>query len=142
MNNLTQLIYVSSVKNLMAEDELIDLLEAARVANVSHAITGLLLYNDGNFMQVIEGEKNNVEQLLKNLENDIRHTGMIVMLKEEIIRRNFSKWSMGFRDISRENIEGFSSFLKYHASEDEDKILPGKAKTILMSFKEDRALSH
>ena len=142
MNNLTQLIYVSSVKNLMAEDELIDLLEAARVANVSHAITGLLLYNDGNFMQVIEGEKNNVEQLLKNLENDIRHTGMIVMLKEEIIRRNFSKWSMGFRDISRENIEGFSSFLKYQASEDEDKILPGKAKTILMSFKEDRALSH
>lgn len=135
MNDLVQLIYVSSAKYLMTEHELVDLLKAARVANLSHGITGLLLYNDGNFMQVIEGERCDVDQLFKNIEGDVSHTGIIVLLKDKIISRDFSKWAMGFHNISGKELEGFSRFLEYHSSDSDNVILPGKAKAILMSFR-------
>ncbi|MGJ8652290.1 MAG: BLUF domain-containing protein [Opitutaceae bacterium] len=132
MEQLIHLIYVSSAKKPFTEQELKDLLLVARKANKEHEITGLLLYKDGNFMQVIEGERADIEQLTHNIEHDQTHTGMIVLLKESIQQRDFSDWTMGFQNLSSEKIEGFSDFL---STSTEDSLLPGKAKKLLMSFK-------
>ena len=76
MEQLTQLIYVSSAKKLLCEEELNDMLTQARKANKKHHITGLLLYQDGNFMQVIEGEAGKIEQLFTNISEDYRHSAI------------------------------------------------------------------
>tara|TARA_R110002094_G_scaffold218494_1_gene190090 strand:+ start:185 stop:589 length:405 start_codon:yes stop_codon:yes gene_type:complete len=132
MTQLTQLIYVSSAKELLGEQELNNMLALARKANKSHQITGLLLYKEGNFMQVIEGNKNDIEQLFANITKDDRHTGIILLLKETITQREFPNWSMAFKKLSPTAPEGFSDFLSSTAN---DTLIPGNAKAVLLSFK-------
>jgi hypothetical protein len=84
VSNLSQIIYVSSSEGLMSEFELRELLTSIRPNNVKHEITGMLIYQDGNIMQVIEGEQHNIDQLYKNIALDNRHTGIIKLLQEKI----------------------------------------------------------
>jgi hypothetical protein len=49
------LVYVSSATKPFSPDELSELLAQARVDNAALGITGMLLYSNGNFMQVLEG---------------------------------------------------------------------------------------
>lgn len=133
VRNLTQLIYVSTAIQHFTESELLDLLKVARTANAQHGITGLLLYRYGNFMQVIEGESQKIEQLIENIKRDDRHSNLAVILKEDIIHREFSDWTMGFREISEEEVEGFSDFFK--GTQSITQLQQGRAKTVLLSFK-------
>lgn len=135
MDKLIQVIYVSSAVKLMAEPELEAMLETAKAANDRHHISGLLLYKDGNFMQAIEGEATAVNQLLSNIQLDQRHTGFIELLRESIEEREFPHWAMGYRNLNGHFIEGFSDFFFCDKSLDEQKILPGKAKRLVLSFR-------
>lgn len=81
MTNLVQLIYVSHAVERFSERQLKDLLILSRDANKEHGVTGLLLYNDGNFMQVIEGESAEIDQLYLNITNDPTHTGVTLLIK-------------------------------------------------------------
>ena len=132
MDQLIQLIYVSSAVELFTQQQLNNLLTLARDENKKHEITGLLLYKDGDFMQVIEGKETDIDQLFDNLIRDKTHSGVIRLLKEPIEQRNFSNWSMGFKNLSLEYIDGFTNFL---SATPEDTLLPGKAKVMLLSFK-------
>ena len=132
MDQLIQLIYVSSAVELFTQQQLNNLLSLARDENKKHEITGLLLYKDGDFMQVIEGKETDIDQLFDNIIRDKTHSGVIRLLKEPIEQRNFSNWSMGFKNLSSEYIDGFSDFL---SATPEDTLLPGKAKVMLLSFK-------
>lgn len=132
MDQLIQLIYVSSAVELFTQQQLNNLLTLARDENKKHEITGLLLYKDGDFMQVIEGKETDIDQLFDNIIRDKTHSGVIRLLKEPIEQRNFSNWSMGFKNLSSEYIDGFSDFL---SATPEDTLLPGKAKVMLLSFK-------
>ncbi len=132
MEQLIQLIYVSSTENKFNEQQLNDLLTVAREANKKNNITGLLLYKDGDFMQVIEGEKSAIKQLFTNISRDESHTRVTLVLKEDIKQREFADWSMGFKDVSTGEPDGFSDFLSSSTSM---KLMPGKAKAVLLSFK-------
>lgn len=132
MEQLIQLIYVSSAENSFSEQELNDLLKAAREANQKNNITGLLLHKDGNFMQVIEGEKSAIKQLFTNIFRDERHARVTLVLKEDIEQREFADWSMGFKNVSTDEVEGFSDFL---SSSTATELMAGKAKAVLLSFK-------
>ena len=131
MGQLTQLIYVSSAVVPFSEQQLRDLLILARDANKTHQISGLLLYKDGNFMQAIEGDESDIDQLFSNITRDSSHTGVICLLKEPVAQRDFSGWSMGFRKLSSKDPEGFSDFL---AASAHNTLLPGSARSLLLSF--------
>lgn len=90
------LIYVSSAVKLMNHDELLLLLDEARKKNQELGVTGMLLYQEGTFMQMLEGEKQIVLDLYEAIKKDDRHTGVLTMLTDEIAERNFKDWSMGF----------------------------------------------
>lgn len=132
MNHLKHIIYVSSARELLSEKQLNELLSLCRIANKKHNITGLLLYEDGNYMQVIEGEAADIDQLYFNIQHDQKHTGIITLLNEPIQQREFSNWSMAFKNLSLEEKEGFSDFMSTSA---EDSLLSGNANTLLLSFK-------
>ena len=57
----------------------------------------LLLYADGNVMQVLEGEKAVVLELFQTIKLDKRHSGIFVLVEQEIAARQFASWSMGFK---------------------------------------------
>lgn len=95
------LIYISSATKLMDDDELLFLLEQSREKNLKLNVTGMLLYKDGCFMQMLEGEKQAVLDLYKTIVVDHRHKGVITIITGDIEKRNFKDWSMGFCNIDK-----------------------------------------
>lgn len=105
------LLYISSSSTLLSNEVIFDILNVSRVNNLLLGITGLLLYHQGSFLQVIEGEKEAVHELFFNkISFDIRHKDIIKLLDDDIRERNFSDWSMGFKQISNQDwskLEGY-----------------------------------
>ncbi|WP_373087524.1 BLUF domain-containing protein [Sneathiella sp.] len=104
------LVYVSSASHLMKEDELKEILKISRTRNLSDGLTGMLLYKDGSFMQMLEGEEEAVTKTFNRINDDSRHNGLIVICKETAESRIFDGWSMGFRtvnDTDLKNIPGY-----------------------------------
>lgn len=95
------IVYLSSASHLMNDDELFDLLETAREKNMEAGITGILLYKGGNFLQLLEGDRDSVEALFQNIEKDPRHTDIVTLMKEEADTRAFESWSMGFVNMDK-----------------------------------------
>lgn len=109
-----RLVYVSAASVPFAREDLIRLLESSRSKNERANVTGMLLYRDGDFMQLLEGDEARVKTLYQRIQRDPRHAGTILMLEEHSEERLFSDWSMGFRDLDDPDVQalpGFSPFL-------------------------------
>jgi len=106
-----QVLYVSKATQAMRDDELIALLEECRIANAAHGITGSLIYLSGFFIQIVEGPKDQIEQLAHNISLDSRNTNFSVLSDEEVAERSFPSWNMGFRTMSIEELRKHPGFL-------------------------------
>ncbi len=95
-----RMVYVSAATAPLDADALLALLTRARDKNQRLGITGLLLYRDGDFIQLLEGEREAVRGLFHTIERDPRHTRTLVLLEGEAEQRLFPDWSMGFRNLS------------------------------------------
>lgn len=96
---LLTILYVSAAKRLLSDEALAALLAAAREHNARHGITGLLLYSDGNFMQLLEGPATAVSALYGRIQQDARHHMVTTVLEESGLPREFSDWSMACRRV-------------------------------------------
>jgi hypothetical protein len=107
------LTYVSSAVKPFSPQELRELLEQCNADNRRREVTGMLLYRGGNFMQVLEGEESTVRSVHQTINGDLRHTGLITLLRRRVDAREFPAWSMGFKDLGSDldNPEGYSEFL-------------------------------
>lgn len=101
-------VYVSTATELFTTSQLQSLVEKCNQNNTKLNITGMLLYNEGNFIQVLEGEKQIILDLYKIIEKDQRHNGMLKLSEGELEQRNFPDWSMGFKVISAIEYSKFS----------------------------------
>jgi Sensors of blue-light using FAD len=112
--SLFHLVYASSATLPFSEAELLALLEVSRGNNAKVNVTGMLLYREGNFMQVLEGEEEAVRRVHMHIARDRRHGGLITLLQGPITARAFSRWTMGFRNLDStevKSVPGFSEFL-------------------------------
>ena len=134
---LFSIVYVSSATTLFSHEQLLELLQRARERNAAHEITGVLLYKDGNFMQLLEGEETVVKSTFARIAQDPRHKGLLVLLKGAVDNRSFPEWSMSFRDLRRAPVgePGFSEFLNTPLTAEEFLPQPDRARRLLMSFK-------
>jgi hypothetical protein len=98
--DLISTVYVSSAVKQMKQAELVELLRAARDKNAAAGLTGMLLFHDGNFMQVLEGEPEAVDALLTKIHTDPRHAGVMVLLRQPNQSRSFGEWQMAFRNTN------------------------------------------
>ena len=136
-SSLYNIIYISASRKLMDEKELLDLLIQSRAYNTEHHITGMLLYCDGAFIQVLEGRNVEVNALFDRIRRDERHRMISVINQGPISQRCFSEWKMGFKSYSKadlEQIEGYTSFISNHIKPDEKH--KGIAFKLLESFKD------
>ncbi len=114
------------------------LLDECTTANKATNVTGMLLYKDGNFIQVLEGEEQNVRSLYAKIGRDLRHRGLIALLQGEIAERQFPNWSMGFRELSGApgSIEkGYSDFMNLSFAPAQFASNPTQAQALLLIFK-------
>ena len=80
----------------MQTGDLEELLDHARRANAAKGITGALVYAEGIFLQILEGEKVRVHELMAKIRRDVRHGGVIVLREGEVQTAIFSSWKMAF----------------------------------------------
>ncbi len=139
MSDLIHLIYVSVATDQFAEADLIGLLDIARVNNAAIEVTGMLLYSERNFFQVLEGEQEVVEGLYEKIASDSRHGKVTKIIQEPIEDRAFGKWTMGYTGASREQlraIDGLSDFFSGGTCLAE--IDSGRSKKLLGAFAKGR----
>ena len=132
---LKHLIYTSTAITACDLPELKEILDRARVRNAERAVTGMLLYTEGSFFQVLEGDETVLNALFARIATDPRHKRVIKIIDEPIAQRDFGDWSMGFAAASAaelSEIEGLSDFFqKGNSFED---LQPGRAKKLLCAF--------
>jgi hypothetical protein len=99
----------------------------------------MLLYKDGNFMQVLEGEERVVRAVHITIAVDPQHRGVTTLLQGSTPGRQFPNWSMGFRDLGADldNPEGYSEFMNIPLTAAKFKSEPTKAQELLLTFKKN-----
>ena len=113
-----QLAYVSTETEPFSQIDLVELLAVARGANAERGVTGLLLYREGCFYQVLEGNEFAVNKTFNGIEQDPRHRDVQVLFKGESESREFPDWQMAFLNldgIEADTLAGFSDFLSRDA---------------------------
>ena len=98
---LITLVYASTASQPFRETALDQLLVEFRRFNTENDITGMLLFRDGRFIQVLEGASSVVASLTERIGRDSRHHDMRILLSEPITERKFADWSMGYRSFRR-----------------------------------------
>lgn len=134
------LVYMSSTATVLSPAELADLLAKCHVNNVALGITGMLLYKDGNVMQVLEGEEHKVRALYHKIGKDPRHRGLQTLVQGPVTTRSFPDWSMGFRTLANVAIHdapGYSEFLNTPLTAAEFSADPTRCQRLLTTFKKN-----
>ena len=129
---LRQLVYGSAASQPITDDDLVQILRASRRNNRAVGVTGALLYADGNFLQVLEGEPSAVDGVYRRVQKDARHRGVLTMYDARTPERAFPDWSMGFIDpngLSPGDQEAARSLYDLTAPS------PGAARRLMGSFR-------
>lgn len=132
-----QLVYCSTARRLFSDEELGELLAQSRERNARLAITGLLLYYEGGFMQVLEGAEEHVRDVFSSIARDPRHHQIETILEGPVEQRDFPGWSMAYRHLRRptELPAGYSDFFHSSFPEADFAAHPGLSRTLLLEFR-------
>lgn len=99
------LCYKSELSSTTDESEIINILGASQKNNLRKNITGMLLYINNHFIQLIEGEREDVNGLYKKIVTDSRHFGARILSEGVADKRFFPNWIMGFRAMNPQDLK-------------------------------------
>ncbi|HEY0238867.1 MAG TPA: BLUF domain-containing protein [Friedmanniella sp.] len=99
-----QLVYSSTAVQPVGPEVLVGLLTQSRASNARCDVTGMLLYRDGRFLQLLEGRESVVRRLFATITADERHRGVVTLSEGRRLLRQFPGWTMSFRDLAEEPI--------------------------------------
>lgn len=132
-----QLCYASAAAVPFSTDALKTLLAEAREKNARVGVTGILLYHEGSFIQVLEGERAAVETLYEKISQDPRHANTMLLFQTETATRSFPDWTMGFVRRGTDSPPGLNRFFEDKTTdfglEDADSV-----RRLLLGFKNGR----
>lgn len=127
------LCYVSTAAQSLSTSEIENLLESSSNKNNFENITGILLFSNGNFFQVIEGDKAPVQALFEKIQQDKRHYDLITIFKREIESQKFDTYENAFVSLdaafNRNDLDLYTSHV-----EKLDPSIQNSVKYILNSF--------
>ena len=135
---LYHLGYVSTEAVKFSEEALVALLSEARNANADRDVTGLLLYREGSFYQVLEGSESAVMATFQEIEGDPRHKEVRILFHGETDSREFADWKMGFLNldgVDLDTLSGFSDFMTRDAQPQEFLENLSRGKRLALMFK-------
>ncbi|HWA98257.1 MAG TPA: BLUF domain-containing protein [Pirellulales bacterium] len=136
---LINLVYMSAATRDFDSFELTALLAKAREKNSRLDVTGMLVYHDDAFLQVLEGHEPAVQSLYDRIKLDDRHTNCTVLLRSFIDQRNFGEWTMGFVNTKLygpKTLPGFSDFFGRRFDAEAFKKNSAIAQKLLLGFRD------
>ncbi len=112
---MIRLIYLSQAVKPFSSEQLLTLRRECRRSNSENGLTGVLLYYNECFIQVLEGKEETVNRVFEAIKKDPRHTNVTELERSYITERQFEDWSMGFEEIdasqlAKLNIKGLNVF--------------------------------
>ena len=90
------IVYSSEAATPMQTGDLEELLDHARRSNAANGITGALVYAEGLFLQILEGDNARVRALMARIRRDVRHGGVSILREGEVAAATFGSWKMAF----------------------------------------------
>jgi hypothetical protein len=118
---LLSIVYLSTAAAPLDTDDLAKLLDSSRTNNMLTHLTGMLLYREGRFLQVLEGPEVFVRGRMAVIAADPRHTGVQVLLEETIGERRFPRWTMRHEDVSPETSREIPGFRRMFETAHDDE---------------------
>ena len=97
-----QLTYRSRASEGITTEDIIDILRKSQSKNAAEEITGCLVFNEGYFVQLLEGEKDTVKKRLDVIELDKRHDTIDILSEGESPERLFEDWTMAYLKLPDE----------------------------------------
>ncbi len=113
---LYRLIYVSQAVAGLEYPDFIQILQRSEFNNKQVGVTGMLVFGDTMFLQVLEGSRRNVSQTYNRILLDKRHVNAELIDFSEIAHRNFTVWSMKLIELNNQP-EARDIILKYSNSQ-------------------------
>jgi hypothetical protein len=139
MISLAHIIYCSAARADFEEAQIPSILELARSNNSVRNVTGMLLYIQRGFFQVLEGESATIDAVYKKIELDPRHYRVTRIIAEPILQRSFGEWTMGFSTLGTSQAGQLLGENDFFASAScLDDMNEGRAKKLLSAFQDGR----
>ncbi|CAN1556199.1 BLUF domain containing protein [Rhabdaerophilaceae bacterium] len=92
------MVYYSRAVNVSCYDtfakDLKQIRDVSQKKNEIQGITGFLIYDEGYFSQVLEGQFSSVSNIFSSIENNKMHDNIEILSFTSIKNRKFSAWSM------------------------------------------------
>lgn len=140
MEKIRQLAYLSAARRPFSLGSLTELLRSARERNHAQGLSGVLLYAEGSFLQVLEGPASAVRSTFSSIERDRRHYRLLQVFDDDVAMRSFGDWSMGFvdgRDPRLVKLGGFNDVLQKGWSHS-SLALSSQAQSLVHQFRDGR----
>ncbi len=93
--------YVSTSSKL-SNHQINELMSDSKLKNEEDGITGVLMYSDQNFFQIIEGEKKIIIELYAKIERDPRHYNLIKIFDRQIKKPSFTSFQNSYTIVNQE----------------------------------------
>lgn len=139
MDTLIHCIYASTASVEFHERDIPALLGHVRAKNQRLHVTGMLLYIERSFFQVLEGAPEFVDELYQTIARDSRHVRVTQIIREPIARRSFGEWTMGFSTVAlNEAIKLAGSNDFFSDASCLSRLDGGRAKKLLNTFRDGR----
>ena len=100
---LVRLLYVSQPVGPVTTTMTTLILEKSTAHNKKENITGVLCQGSGLWLQVLEGERSQVNLLYARIMSDRTHRNVELLSMEEIAHRRFGQWSMALVYLSKDD---------------------------------------
>ena len=124
--------YLSKQVEVLKDSELEDLFKYILEMNPTLNITGALLHNNDFFLQVLEGNKETIEELFAKIRKDKRHKNILMILNQKIENRIFQNYEANFSIMkTKADIERLNTYLSLYAFENK---YPENLKTLIEPF--------
>ncbi len=95
-----QIIYLSKANSNLTQEDIDNILQTAREFNATKQISGCLIYHNHYFLQMLEGNIDDISELYKNITKDPRHSDIKLLFESTKFDRSFGEWKMGFVDLN------------------------------------------
>ncbi len=121
------LCYFSTANSSLDTIDFENLFEYVVTKNAHQEITGVLVYGQGNFMQIMEGTEEKVNSVFTSIKEDSRHHNIIKVIEKEYDDRIFKKYDYGFKVVkdprSLQELQNYILLLKNNPSKHTSKFI-------------------
>lgn len=91
-----QLVYASKAQPEITDAEVLEILKISQSKNLTRRISGVLLYVNSTFVQLLEGPEGAVTEVFATIAADPRHRDVTLLEQRKTDEVSMPTWAMGY----------------------------------------------